>query len=408
MKRHWIWNVAASAIAVLVSLSGQALAQKKYGPGVTDTEIKLGNIMPYSGPVSAFSIVGRTEAAYFDKVNAEGGINGRMIKFISYDDAFSPPKAVEQARKLVESDEVLLLFNSMGTPSNAAIQKYMNIKKVPQLFASTGASRFGDHTNFPWTMGWLPHFAGEGRIYGKHILSTKPDAKVGILYQNDDYGRDMLNGLKQALGPKAASMIVGEESYETGAPTIDAQVVVLQSKGADVFVSITTPKYAAQSIKKVAELNWKPLFILNYPGASVGSVLKPAGFENSQGIVSATWSKDATDPQWKDDPGIKNFDAFLAKYYPTANREDYFVMQGYNAALAMVHVLKACGDDLTRENVMKVATSMKGVEIDGFLPGITVNTGPQDYVPIKQMRLMRFKDDRWELFGDNISGAEGE
>jgi branched-chain amino acid transport system substrate-binding protein len=408
MKHHGIRCIAAAIAVVLFCISSQVFAQKKYGPGVSDAEIKIGNIMPYSGPVSAFSIVGRTEQAYFDKINAEGGINGRMVKFISYDDAFSPPKAVEQARRLVESDEVLLLFNSMGTPSNAAIQKYMNIKKVPQLFASTGASRFGDHKNFPWTIGWLPHFAGEGRIYGKYILNSKPDAKIGILYQNDDYGRDMLNGLKQSLGDKAASMIVAEEPYEVGLPTIDAQVVVLQSKGANVFVSITTPKYAAQSIKKVAELNWKPLFILNYPGASVGSVLKPAGFENSQGIVSATWSKDATDPQWKDDPGIKNFDAFLAKYYPTANREDYFVMQGYNAAQAMVHVLKACGDDLTRENVMKVATNLKGVEIDGFLPGITVNTGPDDYVPIKQMRLMRFKGDRWELFGDNISGAEGE
>ncbi|MBV8851469.1 MAG: ABC transporter substrate-binding protein [Methylobacteriaceae bacterium] len=399
--------ITFAAVAALAATNLDALAAKKYGPGVTDTEIKIGNIMPYSGPASAYGVIGRTEAAYFNKVNEEGGINGRKINFISYDDAYSPPKAVEQARKLVESDEVLFIFNSLGTPSNSAIQKYMNEKKVPQLFVATGATKWNDPKNFPWTMGWQPNYQSEARIYAKYLLQEKPNGKIGVLYQNDDYGKDYLKGLKDGLGAKAASMIIGEEAYETSVPTVDSQIVALKAKGADVFISITTPKFAAQSIKKVAELGWKPLFIENNVGASIGSVIKPAGFENAQDIISAAYNKDATDPQWKDDPGMKGFDAFLAKYYPDGNRTDASVMVGYNVVRTLVAVLKQCGDDLTRENVMKQAANIRDLEIDGVLPGIKINTGPTDYAPIKQLQLMRFKGERWELFGPIMGGDVG-
>jgi ABC-type branched-subunit amino acid transport system substrate-binding protein len=399
--------ISFAAAAALAATTYSALAQKKYGPGVTDTEIKIGNIMPYSGPASAYGVIGKTEAAYFNKVNAEGGINGRKINFISYDDGYSPPKAVEQARKLVESDEVLFIFNSLGTPTNSAIQKYMNEKKVPQLFVATGATKWNDPKNFPWTMGWQPNYQSEARIYGKYILQHKPDGKIGVLYQNDDYGKDYLKGLKDGLGEKAASMIVGEEAYETTVPTVDSQIVSLKAKGADIFISITTPKFAAQSIKKVAELGWKPLFIENNVGASIGSVIKPAGFENAQDIISATYAKDATDPQWKDDPGMKGFDAFLAKYYPDGNRTDASVMVGYNVVRTMLAVLKQCGDDLTRENIMKQAANIHDLEIDTLLPGVKINTSPTDYAPIKQLQLMRFKGERWQLFGPVMGGEVG-
>jgi branched-chain amino acid transport system substrate-binding protein len=398
-------TAASIAIAALAVTGGHALAQKKYDPGATDTEIKVGNIMPYSGPASAYGTIGKTQAAYFNKINAEGGINGRKINFISYDDSYSPPKAVEQARKLVESDEVLLIFNSLGTPSNSAIQKYMNAKKVPQLFVATGATKWNDPKDFPWTMGWQPNYQSEGRIYAKFLLKEKPNAKIGILYQNDDFGKDLLKGVKDGLGAKAATMIVAEEPYETSVPTIDSQIVALKSKGADTFISITTPKFGAQSIKKVAELGWKPLFILNNVASSIGSVVKPAGFDNAQGIISATYGKDPTDPQWKNDPGVKNFDAFLAKYMPDANRADSSVTFGYSSAQTLVHVLKACGDDLTRANVMKQAASMKGVPLEMLLPGITLNTSPTDFAPIDQLQMMRLKGERWELFGPVFSGG---
>jgi branched-chain amino acid transport system substrate-binding protein len=399
--------VLSAAAAILAASSSGALAQKKYDTGASDTEIKIGNIMPYSGPASAYGIIGKTQAAYFNKINAEGGINGRKINFISYDDGYSPPKAVEQARKLVESDEVLLIFNPLGTPSNSAIQKYMNTKKVPQLFVATGATKWNDPKDFPWTMGWQPNYQSEGRIYAKYIMKEKPNGKIGVLYQNDDFGKDMLKGLKDGLGAKAASMIIAEEPYEVSVPTVDAQIVALKSKGADVFMSFTTPKFGAQSIKKVAELQWKPLFILNNVAASVGSVIKPAGFDNAQGVISAAYAKDATDPQFKDDPGMKNFDAFLQKYFPDANRNDGSVMYGYNSAQTMVHVLKAAGNDLTRANVMKQAASLKNLQLEGVLPGITLNTSPTDFAPIEQLQLMRFKGERWELFGDIISGEVG-
>jgi ABC-type branched-subunit amino acid transport system substrate-binding protein len=400
-------QVLSATIIVLAAASTGALAQKKYDTGATDTEIKIGNIMPYSGPASAYGVVGKTEAAYFRKINAEGGINGRKIKFISYDDAYSPPKSVEQTRKLVESDEVLLIFNPLGTAPNSAIQKYMNEKKVPQLFVQTGAAKWNDPKQFPWTMAWVPNYQSEGRIYAKYILKERPTGKIGVLYQNDDYGKDYVKGIRDGLGAKATSMIVGEESYETSSPTIDSHVVALKSKGADIFISITTPKFAAQSIKKVAELGWKPLFILNSVGSSTGAVMRPAGFENGQNIISAIYQKDATDPQWKDDAGIKNFDAFLTKYFPEGNREDGLLMGGYNVAQAMVHVLKNCGDDLTRANIMKQAASIQGLQLEGLLPGVTINTSADDFAPIKQFQLRKFKGERWELFGDVISSEVG-
>jgi ABC-type branched-subunit amino acid transport system substrate-binding protein len=400
-------QMLSATIIVLAATSTGAIAQKKYDTGATDTEIKIGNIMPYSGPASALGVIGKTEAAYFKKINAEGGINGRKIIFISYDDAYSPPKTVEQARKLVESDEVLFILNPLGTPSNSAIQKYMNEKKVPQLFVQTGATKWNDPKQFPWTMGWSPNYQSEGRIYAKYILKERPTGKIGILYQNDDYGKDYVKGIRDGLGAKAASMIVGEESYETTTPTIDSHVVALKSVGANIFISITTPKFAAQSIKKVAELGWKPLFILNGVGASTGTVMKPAGLENSQNIISATYQKDPTDPQWKDDAGIRKFDAFLAKYFPEGNREDLNIVTGYDVAQTMVHVLKECGDDLTRAKIMKEAASIKSLQLEGLLPGVTINTSATDFAPIKQFQLRKFKGERWELFGDVISSEVG-
>ena len=399
--------IASAAFIVLAAASSGALAQKKYDTGATDTEIKIGNIMPYSGPASAYGIIGRTEAAYFKKINAEGGINGRKINFISYDDAYSPPKAVEQARKLVESDEVLLVFNSLGTPSNSAIHKYMNSKKVPQLFVATGATKWNDPKDFPWTMGWQPNYQSETQIYAKYLLKEKPTAKIAVLFQNDDYGKDYLKGLKDGLGAKAASMIVMEESYETTEPTIDNHIVKLKSTGADVFVNITTPKFAAQAIKKIAEVEWKPLHFLNNVSASVGSVIKPAGYQNAQGIISATYLKDASDKQWDNDPGMKQFYAFMAKDFPEGDKLDGGTVVGYGVAQTLVQVLKQCGDNLTRENVMKQAASLKDFRTEVLLPGIKINTSPTDFAPVSQLQLMRFKDEKWEMFGDIISAKGG-
>jgi branched-chain amino acid transport system substrate-binding protein len=399
--------IASTAIALLAATSSGALAQKKYDTGATDTEIKIGNIMPYSGPASAYGVIGKTEAAYFKKINDAGGINGRKINFISYDDGYSPPKTVEQARKLVESDEVLFIFNSLGTPPNSAIQKYMNAKKVPQLFVATGATKWNDPKDFPWTMGWQPSYQAEARIYAKYILKEKPGAKIAVLFQNDDYGKDYLKGLKDGLGAKAASMIVAEESYETTEPSIDNHVVKLKSTGADVFVDITTPKFAAQAIKKVAEIEWKPLHFLNNVSASLGSVMKPAGFENSQAIISAAYMKDVSDPQWDNDAGMKQFLDFLAKDFPEGNKLDASVVVGYGVVQTMVQVLKQCGDNLTRENIMKQAASLKDFRTEMLLPGIMINTSPTDFAPISQLQLQRFKGERWELFGDVVSGDVG-
>jgi len=352
-------------------------------------------------------VIGKTEEAYFKKINAAGGINGRKINFISYDDAYSPPKTVEQARKLVESDEVLLVFNSLGTPPNSAIQKYMNSKKVPQLFVATGATKWNDPKDFPWTMGWQPNYQSETQIYAKYLLKEKPGAKIAVLYQNDDYGKDYLKGLKDGLGAKAASMIVVEESYETSEPTIDNHIVKLKSLNADVFVNITTPKFAAQAIKKAAEIGWKPMHFLNNVSNSIGSVMKPAGFENSQDIISAAYLKDVADTQWNNDPGMKEFLAFLDKDFPEGNKLDGLIVTGYGVAQTLVEVLKKCGDNLTRENVMKQAASLKDFRTEVLLPGIKINTSATDFAPISQLQLMRFKGDKWELFGEVISADVG-
>jgi len=403
MRSHQHLRIAALGAALIAFTSGSALAQKRYDTGASDTEIKIGNIMPYSGPASAYGVIGKTQEAYFNKINAEGGINGRKIKFISYDDGYSPPKAVEQVRKLVESDEVLVVFNPLGTPSNTAIQKYLNAKKVPQLFVATGATKWNDPKNFPWTMGWQPSYQSEAHIYAKYLMKEKPDGKIAILYQNDDFGKDYLKGLKDGLGPKD-SMIIAEESYETSEPSIDNHIVKLKASGADVFMSITTPKFAAQAIKKLAEIDWHPVHIVSNVSASVGGVIKPAGFENAQGILSAAYAKDGADPQWDNDPGMKRFFEFLAKYYPDGNRLDGSTVYGYGVAQTMVKVLQMCGDDLTRANVMKQAASLKDFEPDTLLPGIKINTSPTDFAPIEQLQMMRFKGEKWDLFGDIMSG----
>jgi branched-chain amino acid transport system substrate-binding protein len=399
-------TMLAVALATVVSFAGDAIAQKKYDPGATDTEIKIGNIMPYSGPASAYSAIGKTEAAYFKKINDEGGINGRKIEFLSYDDGYSPPKAVEQARKLVESDEVLLIFSPMGTPSNSAIQKYMNARKVPQLFVASYTERWNDPKNFPWTMGLGTTYQNEGGIYATYILKEKPDAKIAVLYQNDDAGKELLKGLKDGLGSRA-EMIVAESSYEVSEPTIDSHVVQLKASGADVLLSFATPKFAAQSIKKVAELGWSPLHFLLSVSSSVGATLKPAGFANAQNIISATYLKDGLDTQWDGDPGMKRYLEFLGNYMPEANRADSILALGYLSAQALVQVLKQCGDDLTRANIMKQAASLKGASSDLLIPGIDMNTGSQDFAPLKDMKLMRFKGEKWELFGDIIRGHVG-
>jgi ABC-type branched-subunit amino acid transport system substrate-binding protein len=376
-----------------------AHAQKKYDPGASDTEIKIGQTVPFSGPASAYATIGKTQAAYFNMINDQGGVNGRKINLIQYDDAYSPPKAVEQVRKLVESDEVLLTFQIIGTPSNAAVQKYLNAKKVPQLFAATGASKFTDPKNYPWTLGYNPNYFVEGRIYGQYILKNYPDAKVGVLYQNDDLGRDYLNGIKSGLGDKAATMVVAEASYEVSDPTVDSQILKLKSAGVDVLFSASTPKFAAQTIKKNAELGWKPVHILDINATSVGAVMLPAGAEASKGVISVNYGKDPLDPTWKDDPGMKRYLDFMAKYYPEGDKNSLFNTYGYGTAQLMVHVLKQCGDDLTRENVLKQATNLKNVQADLALPGMSANTTPNDYRVNKQLQMMRFNGERWELFG---------
>jgi branched-chain amino acid transport system substrate-binding protein len=398
----------ASLLLGLCVGTNPAAAEKKYDPGATDNEIKIGNIMPYSGPLSAYALIGRTEAAFFTKINAEGGINGRQINFITYDDAFSPPKTVEQARKLVESDEVLLIFQSLGTPTNNAIRPYMNMKKVPQLFVATGATQFGERKSFPWTMGWQPTYQTEGRIYAKYIMQNLPQGKIGILYQNDDSGRDYVKGLKDGLGAEAAKrMIVAELPYDPSEPTVDSQVVALKTLGADIFFNESSPKFAAQAIRKAAEIGWKPIQFLASISNSVGSVLKPAGLQNAKGILSTNYLKDPTDPIWKDDPAIKEWAAFMDKYFPEGDKTSTFSVYGYLTAQTMVQVLKQCGDELTRENVMRQAANLKDFELGLLLPGIKINTSPTDYFPIEQMQMSRFNGEHGELFGSVIAGEIG-
>jgi branched-chain amino acid transport system substrate-binding protein len=398
--------VSLSALALGMAFAAGTASAQQYDTGATDTSIKIGNIMPYSGPASAYGTIGKTISAYIEKINAEGGINGRTIEFISYDDGYSPPKTVEQARKLVESDEVLFIFQSLGTPTNSAIHKYMNVKKVPQLFVATGATKWGDPKNFPWTMGWQPNYQSEGRIYANFIMAEYPDGKVGVLYQNDDYGKDLLQGLKDGLGDKA-SMIVAEVPYETSDPTIDSQIIKLKDSGADVLVNIATPKFAAQAIRKVAELDWKPVHIVNNVAQSVGGVLKPAGLENSNGVLSTGYLKDPTDPQWKDDPAYKEWEAFMDKYYPDGDKSSSFTVYGYAVAQTLEQALKQAGDTLTRENVMKEAANLKDLELGMALPGVIINTSAEDFFPFEQMQMMKFNGERWEMFGPVISGEVG-
>jgi branched-chain amino acid transport system substrate-binding protein len=394
--------LVSAAIVGLALGTSAAVAQKKYDPGASDTEIKIGNTMPYSGPASAYGTIGKAAGAYFKKINDEGGINGRKINFISVDDGYSPPKTVEMARRLVEQDQVLLVWGPLGTPSNTAIQKYMNAKKVPQLFVYTGATKWNDPTHFPWTMGWQPNYQTEGAIYAKHILQTKPDAKIAVLYQNDDYGKDYLKGFEDTLGDKAKTMIVARASYETSDPTVDSQIVQLQGSGANVFFNITTPKFAAQAIRKAYDIGWKPVQYLNNVSASIGSVLVPAGLEKSVGIITTQYLKDQADPAWKDDKGMNDWRAFMAKYYPDGNLKDSGNVSGYANAQTLVQVLKQCGDNLTHENVMKQAASLKDFRSEVLLPGIRINTGPDDFAPIQSVQLARFDGKEFARFGEII------
>ncbi len=396
---------ARAALLASAHASG-AHAQKKYDPGATDTEIKVGNIMPYSGPASAYATIGKTEAAYFNKLNSEGGINGRKINFISYDDGYSPPKAVEQARKLVESDEVLLIFNPLGTPSNSAIQKYMNAKKVPQLFVSTGAAKWNDPKNFPWTMGWQPNYQTEARIYAAYILKTYPGKTIGVLYQNDDFGKDYVIGLREGLGEQAGKLILIESSYETSAPTVDSQVVQIKGANPDMFINIATPKFAAQAIKKIGELGWHPVHFLANVSASIGGVMKPAGYENDQGILSTAYLKDPKDPEWQKDPAMVEWRAFMTKWYPEGDQDDASTVFAYGVAKGLEQVLRQCGDDLTRENVMKQAANLN-FEIGIYLPGTHIKTSPTDFAPIEQLQMERFKGETWDRFGPVMSGEKG-
>lgn len=401
MKRGIFQSVAGTAVAIALSVSS-AHAQKKYDTGATDTEIKIGQTVPFSGPYSVYAGIGKTQAAYLKMINDQGGINGRKLNLIQYDDAYSPPKTVEQVRKLVEGDEVLFTFQVIGTAANAAVQKYLNGKKVPQLLASTGAARFTDPQNYPWTIAFNPNYVSEGRIYAKYILANHPNAKIGVLYQNDDMGRDYLAGLKSGLGEKAASMIVGEVSYEVTDPTIDSQVVKLKSLGIDLLYDASTPKFAAQAIRKVNDLNWNPVHIVDINASPVSATLKPAGLDISKGIISTNYGKDPGDPQWKDDAGVKAYFAFMDKYYPEGDKLNTVNTYGYSVAELLVQVLRQCGDDLTRENIMRQVTSLKGFVGSLSLPGMSATTSPTDYRINKQMQMMKFNGERWELFGPII------
>ncbi|HEX3208779.1 MAG TPA: ABC transporter substrate-binding protein, partial [Geminicoccaceae bacterium] len=396
---------AGTVCAGLALLSGAAAAAD-HGPGVTDTEIKIGNTNPYSGPASAYGTIGRSLAAYFAKVNDEGGINGRKINFISLDDGYSPPRTVEQIRKLVEQEQVLLIFQSLGTPTNSAVHQYLNAKKVPQLFVATGATKWGQPKKFPWTIGWQPNYQSEARIYAKYILDHKPEGKIGILYQNDDYGKDYLTGFKAGLGDQAAKMIVAEQSYEVTDPTVDSQIISLKNSGADIFFDITTPKFAAQAIRKAVDIGWKPLHFLNNVSNSVGSVLTPAGLDKSVGLITSLYQKDPTDPQWQDSPEYLEWVAWMDKYNPAGAKTDQFNVYGYNAAMTLVQLLKQCGDDLSRANVMRQAANLKNLELPMLLPGVVINTSPTDFYPIESMQLAKFDGEKWVLFGDVIDASQ--
>jgi branched-chain amino acid transport system substrate-binding protein len=390
------------AMVAVLLIAAPALAQKKYAPGVSDAEIRIGQTMPYSGPASAYGTIGRAEAAYFAKINEEGGVNGRRITLLSLDDGYSPPKTFEQTRRLVEQENVALIFSSLGTPTGVVVHKYLNEKKVPQLFQASGATFWGDPEHFPWSIGWQPNYQTEGAIYGRYLLKVKPDAKVAVLYQNDDAGRDYVAGFKAGLGAAAAQrMIVAVATYETTDPTLESQIVSLQGSGADVLFDNSTPKFAAQAIRKVYDVGWRPLHFMMSVASSVSAVLEPAGLDKSQGLVSAAYLKDPNDAQWKDDPGMKDWLAFMQRYYPEGNLGDVFNVSGYSVAQTLVQVLRQCGDDLSRENIMRQAANLD-LELPMLLPGIKVHTSPNSFYPVQRMRLARFEGKQWVLFGEVI------
>lgn len=399
---RFTWT-AISALLLGAALAAPALAEKKYDPGASDSEIKIGQTNPLSGPASAFGNIGKAEAAYIRMINEQGGVNGRKINLIQYDDAYSPPKTVEQVRRLVEDDEVLTTFQIIGTPPNSAVQKYLNTKGVPQLLAGSGASRFTDPKNFPWTISANPNYQSEAHIYAKYILENYPNAKIGILYQNDDLGKDYVKGLKDGLGPKAG-MIVKEVSYELSDPTIDSQIVTLKASGADLFYDMSTPKFAAQAIRKSFEIGWRPMTFLSNVAVWISTVMEPAGVEAGTGILSTAYVKDPDDPAWKDDPGVKAWRDFMTKYVPEADQHDTNYVNAYNSAMALEAVLKACGDDLSTENILKQAYSIHDLELPMLLPGIKINTSATDHVPVDQMQFMRFNGKTWERFGELQTG----
>jgi branched-chain amino acid transport system substrate-binding protein len=400
-RRLFLQSSAASAAYLA---SGLWPAWAANAPGVTDTEIKIGQTMPYSGPASAYGVIGRANAVYFQMINETGGINGRKLNLMSVDDGYSPPKTVEQTRRLVEQERVAFIFGSLGTPTNAAIRSYLNDNKVPQLFIATGASMFADPKHFPWTMGWPPSYQTEAHIFAKHILASKPDAKIGVLYQNDSYGKDYLLGLRDGLGVDHTGMVVKEVSYEVTEPTIDSQVVTLQGAGADTLIIAATPKAAAQTIRKAYDIGWGPVRYLNYPARSIATTLKPAGLDKSTGLIGGVFGKDPTDARWKDDPGFKEYAAFIAKYMSPAEFIDFNAVNGFGTAATLIQVLKQCGDDLSRENIMRQAANLKDLELPMLLPGVKVNTSPDNYYPIRQMQLAAFNGESWEQFGDILSG----
>jgi branched-chain amino acid transport system substrate-binding protein len=404
MNRLTRRSILAAAPAAALALRAWPARAKNYGPGVTDAEIKIGNTVPYSGPASSYGTIGKAQAAFWKMINDQGGINGRKVNFISYDDGYTPPKTVEMIRKLVEQDEVLCTSATLGTPTNSAIWQYMNQKKVPQLFVATGATKWNDPKGHPWTIGWQPNYQSEGHVYAAYILKERPNGKIGVLYQNDDFGKDYLKGVKDGLGGKV-SMIINESPYETTDPTVDSLIVGMKAAGCDVFVNTGIPKFAAQAIRKAAEIEWKPLHVLSSVGNSVGAALKPAGLENAKDIVSDFYLKDPTDPAWKDDQGLKDWTAFMNKYYPEGDKTDIGNVIGYSFGQTVTQVLKQCGDELTRENVMKQAANLHDFVVPMTLPGIKLNTSPTDFAPIKQMQMARFTGERWELFGELLNGA---
>ncbi len=399
MRRRTLLTTAAASVVSLAS----KLSRAADTPGVTATEIRIGNTMPYSGPTSAYGVIGKMDAAMFAAANEAGGLGGRKVDFITYDDTSTPPKTVEQTRRLIELDGVACLFNTLGTAANSAILKYCNQRKVPQLFIATGGDKWGDYKQHPWTIGWQPSYRVEAQIYGKTILKEKPDGKIGLLYQNDDFGKDYIAGLKDTLGDKFSK--VAQFSYETSDPTIDSQMTSLQAAGVDVLVTAASPKFAAQAIRKVAAMNWKPLHFLSNVSASVGGVMRPAGMENGIGIVSSAYAKDPTDPSWDNDPGMGKWREFMKQHFPAGDMTDGGYVFGYGVSLTMLQVLKQCGSDLSRGNIMRQASNIKDLEIPVLLPGIKVNTSPTNYRPIRQLQLMKWTGKTWQRFGEVIEGA---